>query len=173
MEKSRLQLLYQFLMKSGGGHRCWLWVLVVKNTHDLCLASLHLAQNLLLSCFDGRKIKRCHERLDKEMPLTEHARANSDRISAIAMEVQSLLKQAEKEGEDGLVDQAQATMSKVSMEGCRYITRIAHFFCKLLFIWHLSADMLKETLRALAYLQCVIVSICHAYQGSNSPWVDQ
>lgn len=71
--------------------------------------------NLLLSCFDGRKIKRCHERLDKEMPLTEHARANSDRISAIAMEVQSLLKQAEKEGEDGLVDQAQATMSKVLM----------------------------------------------------------
>jgi len=62
-----------------------------------------------------RKIKRCHERLDKEMPLTEHARANSDRISAIAMEVQSLLKQAEKEGEDGLVDQAQATMSKVEI----------------------------------------------------------
>lgn len=60
-----------------------------------------------------RKIKRCHERLDKEMPLTDHARANSDRISAIAMEVQSLLKQAEKEGEDGQVDQAQATMSKV------------------------------------------------------------
>lgn len=80
------------------------------------------------------------------MPLTEHARANSDRISAIAMEVQSLLKQAEKEGEDGLVDQAQATMSKVSMNGCRYVTRIAHFICKLLFIWHLSADMLKETL---------------------------
>ncbi|BBN18632.1 RNA-binding protein Luc7-like 2 [Marchantia polymorpha subsp. ruderalis] len=62
-----------------------------------------------------RKIKRCHERLDKEMPLTEHARANSDRISAIAMEVQVLLKQAEREGEDGLVDQAQATMNKVDL----------------------------------------------------------
>ncbi|KAL3676358.1 hypothetical protein R1sor_026306 [Riccia sorocarpa] len=62
-----------------------------------------------------RKIKRCHERLDKEMPLTEHARANSDRISAIAMEVQALLKQAEREGEDGLVDQAQATMNKVDL----------------------------------------------------------
>jgi hypothetical protein len=47
------------------------------------------------------------------MPLTDHARANSDRISAIAMEVQSLLKQAEREGEEGLVDQAQATMDKV------------------------------------------------------------
>ncbi len=60
-----------------------------------------------------RKIKRSHERLEKEMPLTDHARTNSDRISAIAMEVQSLLKQAEREGEDGLVDQAQATMAKV------------------------------------------------------------
>lgn len=60
-----------------------------------------------------RKIKRCHERLDKEMPLTDHVRSNSDRISAIAMEVQHLLRQAEKEGEDGLVDQAQATMKKV------------------------------------------------------------
>jgi hypothetical protein len=60
-----------------------------------------------------RKIRRSHERLEKEMPLTDHARANSDRISAIAMEVQSLLKQAEREGEDGLVDQAQATMDKV------------------------------------------------------------
>ncbi|KAJ7531455.1 hypothetical protein O6H91_14G044600 [Diphasiastrum complanatum] len=60
-----------------------------------------------------RKIKRCHERLEKEMPLTEHARANNDRISAIAMEVRALLKQAEQEGEDGLVDQAQATMNKV------------------------------------------------------------
>jgi hypothetical protein len=59
-----------------------------------------------------RKIRRSHERLEKEMPLTDHARANSDRISAIAMEVQSLLKQAEREGEDGLVDQAQATMDK-------------------------------------------------------------
>jgi hypothetical protein len=62
-----------------------------------------------------RKIKRSHERLEKEMPLTDHARTNSDRISAIAMEVQSLLKQAEREGEDGLVDQAQATMAKVEI----------------------------------------------------------
>ncbi|CAM6008722.1 unnamed protein product [Sphagnum balticum] len=60
-----------------------------------------------------RKIRRSHERLEKEMLLTEHACANSDRISLIAMEVQSLLKQAEREGEDGLVDQAQATMDKV------------------------------------------------------------
>jgi hypothetical protein len=60
-----------------------------------------------------RKIKRCRERLDKEMPLTDHVRLNSIRISAIAMEVQYLLKQAEEEGEDGQVDQAQATMSKV------------------------------------------------------------
>ncbi len=44
------------------------------------------------------------------MPLTEHACANSYHISLIAMEVQSLLKQAEREGEDGLVDQAQATI---------------------------------------------------------------
>eukprot|EP00246_Nothoceros_aenigmaticus_P004134 TRINITY_DN1551_c0_g1_i1.p1 TRINITY_DN1551_c0_g1~~TRINITY_DN1551_c0_g1_i1.p1 ORF type:complete len:421 (+),score=89.86 TRINITY_DN1551_c0_g1_i1:41-1264(+) len=60
-----------------------------------------------------RKIKRCHERLDKEMPLTDQARANSDRISTISTEVQALLKQAEREGEDGMVDLAQATMSKV------------------------------------------------------------
>lgn len=66
-----------------------------------------------VDCACDRKIRRCHERLDKEMPPTDHVRSNSIRISAIAMEVQCLLKQAEEEGEDGQVDQAQATMSKV------------------------------------------------------------
>lgn len=59
-----------------------------------------------------RKIKRCQERLEKDIPQSDQAKANSDRISSIAMEVQQLLVQAEQEGEQGLVDKAQETMAK-------------------------------------------------------------
>ncbi|CAI5467437.1 unnamed protein product, partial [Closterium sp. Yama58-4] len=60
-----------------------------------------------------RKIKRCHERLDKELPAGQGAAVHAERISAIGAQVQALLRQAEQEGEQGLVDRAQATMGKV------------------------------------------------------------
>ncbi|CAI5940774.1 unnamed protein product [Closterium sp. NIES-64] len=60
-----------------------------------------------------RKIKRCHERLDKELPAGQGAAVHAERISAIGAQVQALLRQAEMEGEQGLVDRAQATMGKV------------------------------------------------------------
>ena len=62
-----------------------------------------------------RKIKRCRERLDKELPRSTGA--SSERVTAIEGEVAALLRQAEREGEEGHVDKAQATMEKVSGGG--------------------------------------------------------
>lgn len=63
-----------------------------------------------------RRIRRSHERLDKEIPLAEIGKQHSDRITAIAVECAALLKQAEQEGEEGAVDKAEATMAKVLWE---------------------------------------------------------
>ncbi|XP_024535839.1 luc7-like protein 3 [Selaginella moellendorffii] len=62
-----------------------------------------------------RKIRRCYERLEKEVPVMEQNKGGTEKISAISLEVQALLKRAEKEGEEGMVDQAQATMEKVEI----------------------------------------------------------
>ena len=78
-----------------------------------------------ISRIPHRRIRRSHERLDKEIPLAEIGKQHSDRITAIAVECAALLKQAEQEGEEGAVDKAEATMAKVPWQGLDWHSRTA------------------------------------------------